>query len=278
MSDSMKDKPTARNEREEDHVNGARAPGAFAKMKKGLVEGLAVLGMCGLLAGKAACTYEVPGVEPIDVADSGRPDASQDQDSGNDAGNEQDGGMPDAATDAGHDAGEGGMDAGHDGGDLDAGHDAGEGGMDAGYDGGEAGMDAGHDAGTDAGYDAGEGGMDAGVDSGTDAGVDGGAPDAGIVCGSTTTGSFSGFITTSVSQTIGGYTVHYNGIDGSGNALVTINCAEGTFETDYPCPVSIETDIARPSDGTAPAGRTIRITPSSANVTSAGVSINVTHP
>ncbi len=163
-----------------------------------------------------------------------------------------------------------GNDASMDGGQSDGGQDAGPQ-----PDGGEAGMDAGHDGGDGGGpIDGGDGGDGGGPIDGGDGGSDAGV----ITCASTTTGSFSGFITTTTPQSAAGYTFSYGGIDGMGKALITISCAEGTFESALPCPVSIETDVSRPSDGTAPAGRTIKITPSSANATTTGVSINVTHP
>ncbi len=265
MTQSMRDKPG--NEKE-DH-DGQRSGFSASRMKKGLVEGLAVLGICGALLGKTGCTYEVPGLNPEEIADGGGADASQRP--------TPDGGSPDS------------MDAGHDAGEEDAG-------------GSDAGMppDAGH---PDSGMDAGEedsgmpdsGMPDAGLDGGLDAGHDGGAPDSGlpdsgvpdsglppdaggIVCASTTTGNFGGSISTISPVTAGQYTFHYDGIDGLGNALITITCTEGTVDSNAPCPVGPETDVARPADGIAPVGRTIRITPASANASSAIVTINVTHP
>ncbi len=279
MTESMNDRTG--KVKEDVHSGGASAPGAFSKLRKGLVEGLVVLGIAGGFLAKTACTYEVPPLEPLDVQDSGRPDATED--SWTDSG-------PDAMADAGHDGGDEEMDSGHDGGEggMDAGHDAGEGGMDAGptdggYDGGEGGMDAGPvDSGVDSGYDAGEGGMDAGptdggVEAGPDAG-DSGSPDAGIVCGAITTGSWSGIINTITAQGVDGYSFAFTGVDGSGNALMTISCTEGTVDTSYPCPVGIQTNISRPADGVAPAGRTIKITPTSATATNTQVFIQITHP
>ncbi len=138
------------------------------------------------------------------------------------------------------------------------------------HDGGEGGMDAGHDAG-----DGGDGGglVDGGYDGG-EGGVDGGS----IVCASTTTGNFGGLINTATAQNVAGYTFHYGGTDGSGNPIFSISCTEGTFDTNQSFTLSVETDVSRPSDGLAPAGRTIKVTPSSANATTTTVSINVTHP
>ncbi len=141
-------------------------------------------------------------------------------------------------------------------------------------------QDAGPDA--DAGpiHDGGDGGgpIDGGDGGGpVDAG-DGGTDAGGIVCGAVTTGTWSGIINNVTPQTVVGYTFGFGGVDGSGNALMTISCTEGTFETSFPCAVGVETDVARPSDGVAPAGRTIKITPSSANATNTQVFIQITHP
>jgi hypothetical protein len=134
-------------------------------------------------------------------------------------------------------------------------------------------VDAGMEGGPDSGL------MDAGMDGGSvDSGLpDSGSPDAGIVCGSVTTGSFNGFISLVLNANVGSYTFSYHGIDGMGNALISMSCAEGTFETSYPCPVGIDTVVSRPSDGVM-AGRTITIHPSAANVNNSTLTINVTHP
>jgi hypothetical protein len=230
-----------------------------------MIEGLAIAGLVGKLA---ACSYDVP---PLEALPDGGTEA-RDQDSGE----------PDSGT--GGDGGAPGMDAGHDAG---TDHDAGTGGMDAGEGGMDAGM-GGMDGGVDAGMDAGMGGMDAGmdggpVDSGTDGGmsdggpIDSGSPDAGILCGSVTTGSFSGFISLVSPAHVANYTFTYGGIDGSGHALITISCAEGTVDTSESCPVGSDTVVSRPSDG-APAGRTITIHPSAANASNSTLTISVTHP
>ncbi len=158
-------------------------------------------------------------------------------------------------------------------------------GMDASVDAGPD-ADAGpvHDAGPDADagpiHDGGDGGgpVDGGDGGGpVDAG-DGGTDAGGVVCGAVTTGTWSGIINNVSPQTIVGYTFGFSGVDGMGNALMTISCTEGTVETNYPCAVGVETDIARPSDGVAPSGRTIKITPASANASNTQVFIQITHP
>ncbi len=244
--------------------------GAFSRFKKGLTEGLVIAGVCMTLVGKAGCTYEVPALDAI--PDAG-PDVSQREDAGErpDSGNVQE-------EDAGHDAGAGGSDGGSGG--MDAGHDGGSGGMDAGLDAGEGGMDGGS-GGMDAGLDAGEGGMDAGLDAGEggmDAGpVDSGSPDAGILCGSVTTGAFSGFISLTTQGHVANYTFTYHGIDGMGQPLISISCTEGEFETSTPFPLGVDTAVSRPDDG-VPAGRTITIHPSAANASNTTLAISVTHP
>ncbi len=253
----------------DERKDGVKPAGAFSRLKKGLTEGLLVAGVCVSLLGKAGCTYEVPALDAIQ--DAG-PDVSQNEDAGQrpDSGNVEE--------DAGHDAGAGGSDGGSGG--MDAGHDAGSGGMDAGLDAGEGGMDGGL-GGMDAGLDAGEGGMDAGSDAGmggSDAGVvDSGTPDAGIVCGSVTTGAFSGFISLATQGHVANYTFTYHGIDGMGQPLISISCTEGEFETSMAFPLSVDTSVNRPDDG-VPAGRTITIHPSAANASNTTLSINVTHP
>ncbi len=189
-----------------------------------------------------------------------------------DAGSGGDGGAGGSDGGVVNDAGEAGADAGS------GGSDGGMGGMDGGVSDGGSVLDAGSEGGADGGVvsDGGEAGADGGV--ALDGGSEGGAPDAGIVCGSTTTGSWSGMIHATGTQSVFNYTFGYIGVDGSGNALMSLSCGGQTFDTSVTCPVGVETDISRPADGTAPSGRTIRITPSYANATNVNLFIRVTHP
>jgi hypothetical protein len=55
---------------------------------------------------------------------------------------------------------------------------------------------------------------------------------------------------------VGGYIFDYNGKNGTGDALFTITCGGSVVETDYVCPLAIETVILVPEDG-----KRLRITP-----------------
>ncbi len=256
MSEIVKEKAGAKTDHEESHGRDAPgvAPKAFSKWKA-LAGGLALA--TGLGLAQPACSNDSPTTN-IDVPAA-------------DGGCTTDGG--DAAC-VDPDGGEAGADAGpQDSGPTDGGPD-----MDAGHDGGEGGMDAGPQP--DGGMDGGPV-VDGGSDGGpvTDGGTDSGTPDAGgIVCGSATVGTWSGMIHASGSQNLFNYTFGYVGIDGSGNALMALSCGGQTFEAAYPCPVGVETDISRPADGVAPAGRTIKITPAFANAMNANLFIRVTQP
>lgn len=148
-----------------------------------------------------------------------------------------------------------------------------DGGSDAGV------IDAGPDSGPDMdGGHGGDGGMDAGPgDGGMDAGPSDGGMDAGVVCPSVTTGSFNGFISLATPATVGGYRFSYGGINGGGDALVSMDCGGSYFETNFPCPLNVDTTISRPADGAIP-GRTIKIHPSTANASNTTLTINVTSP
>jgi hypothetical protein len=240
-----------------------KPPTAFNRLKRGLVEGLAVV-CFGLGANATGCGYEVPSLDPVEIPDGGTAGHN------GDGGQQNDGGTGGDAGVAGHDGGSAGMDAGTGG--MDAGvggHDGGTGGMDA----GTGGMDAGSggDAGM-GGMDAGSGGMDAGT-GGMDAGSGGmdagsGGADAGIVCGSITTGSFLGTISSTTPRVVANYTFTYLGNDG-GDAHFALSCGGDTFVPDISCPVAVETDVTRPDDGAA--GKLIKITPNSANATTSSV-------
>jgi hypothetical protein len=154
-------------------------------------------------------------------------------------------------------------------------------------DGGDGGvqMDGGPDADAGPVFDGGDGGMDAGpTDGGHDGGDGGGPVDAGpdadaggVVCGAISTGSFLGTISSTTPRVVGNYTFTYLG-NGGGDAHFSISCTEGSFDTDIACPVAVETDVQRPSDGpTADAGvgKLIKITPNNANATTSSVSITV---
>ncbi|HSB47715.1 MAG TPA: hypothetical protein VLD37_06920, partial [Candidatus Bilamarchaeum sp.] len=186
-----------------------------------------------------ACTYEGPGVNPIDGT-GGHADTGMDAGEEIDAGHEADGGH--GGQDAGQDSdgGSGGtdggvLDAGSEGG-VDAGHDA-----DGGTDGGilDAGSDGGMggDGGMDGGMDAGEGGMDGGV---TDAGSDGGV-DAGIVCNGVFADSRLGLWPLGTDIAVGGYNFRYTGQIGGG-VQYDIRCVSGgaVLETNHAFTQGIE--------------------------------------
>jgi hypothetical protein len=69
---------------------------------------------------------------------------------------------------------------------------------------------------------------------------------------------------------VGGYVFDYNGQNGGGDALFTITCGGSVVETDYVCPLAVETVILVPEDG-----KRIRITPGAANPTLVQVHIDV---
>jgi hypothetical protein len=110
--------------------------------------------------------------------------------------------------------------------------------------------------------------VDGGGDVEADAELD---VDAGpLACAESSTGTFRGFFDAATPVTVGGYVFDYNGLGPDrGSALFTITCGGSIVETDYTCPVGIETVINVPVDG-----RRLRITPTAAG--EGGVNVGIT--